>query len=238
MGIEMYTANNVVIEGVTSADMWGDGYYIGRNSGNVTMCSVIADNNRRQGITVTSVNGAVIKNSIFKNTKGTHPSAGMDIEPNDGEIINNLQVLNSQFNNNQKSGIQLSFPSVTAASTASVSNVTISGNTIINNGVVGTYSAGIYISAHKYLKITNNIVKDNAQDGIIMINGATNNTISGNTVTGSGYNNNTDLNIGNGIIMYGIGSTANTVTNNIVIGNKKAVSDATGGNVITPNTAK
>ncbi len=238
MGVEIYTANNVVIEGVTAVDMWGDGYYIGRNSANVTMCSVIADNNRRQGITVTSVNGAVIKNSIFRNSKGTHPSAGMDIEPNDGEIINNLQVLNSQFNNNQKSGIQLSFPSVAAASSASVSNVTISGNTIINNGVVGTYSAGIYISAHKYVKITNNIVKDNAQDGIIMINGARNNTINGNTVTGSGYNNNTDLNIGNGIIMYGTGSTANIVTNNIVIGNKKAVSDATGGNVITPNTAK
>ena len=202
------------------------------------MCSVIADNNRRQGITVTSVNGAVIKNSIFRNSKGTHPSAGLDIEPNDGEIINNLQVLNSQFNNNRNSGIQLSFPSVAAASSASVSNVTISGNTITNNGVVGTYSSGIYISAHKYLNITNNIIKDNVQDGINLMNGATGNLVTGNTVTGSGYNNNTDLNIGNGVIMYGSGSTANTVTNNIVLGNKKAILDSTGGNIITPNTAK
>ena len=35
MGVEIYTANNVVVEGVTATDMWGDGYYIGRNSANV-----------------------------------------------------------------------------------------------------------------------------------------------------------------------------------------------------------
>jgi parallel beta-helix repeat protein len=232
MGIGIYGASNVVIEGVTAKNGWGDGFYISKNSSNITACSITADNNRRQGLTITSVNGAVIKNSIFKNTNGTYPSAGLNIEPNSGETANNVQVLNSQFNNNLLFGIQISSPS----STASVTNVTIDGNTVNNNGVVGKYSAGIKLSHQKSLKVSNNMVKDNVQDGIILVNGSSNNSVTGNIITRSGYGNTVDKNIGIGILLENTGTTANSVINNVATGNKQGILDLVGGNTIKPNT--
>ena len=48
-----------------------------------------------------SADGVVVKNSIFKNTNGTCAlMAGIDIEPDAGQSVNNVQILNSQFFNN------------------------------------------------------------------------------------------------------------------------------------------
>jgi len=233
MGIGIYGSSNVVIEGVTAKNGWGDGFFIGSNSSNITACSIVADNNRRQGMSITSVDSAVIKNSVFKNTNGTEPASGLDIEPNDGEMVNNLQVLNSQFNNNKRSGIEVAFPSATA--NASVTNVTIDSNIVNNNGVIGTYSAGIKLSRQKSLIVTNNIVKDNVQDGIIIVNGSTENTVTGNIIMRSGYGNNIDKYIGYGILLENSGTINNTVSNNMVTGNKEGITDLVGGNIITPN---
>ncbi|MGD0961011.1 MAG: glycosyl hydrolase family 28-related protein, partial [Methylomonas sp.] len=111
MGVMVLNSHNVYLDTVTSANMWGDGFYISDSSANVTVCNAVADNNRRQGLTVTSANGVVIENSTFQNTNGTYPSSGIDIEPNNGETINNIQILNSKFAGNWGSGIQSSYNS-------------------------------------------------------------------------------------------------------------------------------
>jgi parallel beta-helix repeat protein len=230
-GLEVYAANNIVVEGVTAKEAWGDGFYIGFNSSNVAICSVTADSNRRHGITVTSGNGITIKNSVAKNSNGFYYSSGMDVETNAGEYISNVNVSNNQMFDNNACGISSGAPHGGA-----VSGLVVSGNTLTNNGKPGTAAySGIVLSTVSGAKILNNIVKNSAKDGITLVDKSNNNTVTGNTVTGSGVGNSVDRYVGNGILMWD-NSRGNTVTNNTLTGNKINLYDGVGGNVISPNT--
>jgi hypothetical protein len=55
--------------------MWGDGFYVS-DASNVTFCGVTR--NRRQGLSVIEADGLVVLNSVFQNTGGTRPGAGID----------------------------------------------------------------------------------------------------------------------------------------------------------------
>lgn len=93
-------------------DCWGDGYYVGQISDtrestptDIYFTNPKAINCRRQGMSVTSADGLIIDNPIFKGTKSSDsrftllrgPHAGIDIEPNHynsmlrGIVINNIQ---------------------------------------------------------------------------------------------------------------------------------------------------
>ena len=85
--------------------MWGDGFYV-QSAKNVTFCSVVADHNRRQGLSVIEVDRLEVMNSVFSNTQGTRPSAGIDLEPDDvKQQISNVRIHNSKFLNNKGPGI-------------------------------------------------------------------------------------------------------------------------------------
>ncbi|WP_176705924.1 right-handed parallel beta-helix repeat-containing protein [Paenibacillus hemerocallicola] len=81
-------SDNVTIEQVNANDSGGDGFYIGNYQATNSYCRNIvlrdcrADNNRRQGLSVISVDGLLVENCTFTNTIGTNPQAGVDIEPN------------------------------------------------------------------------------------------------------------------------------------------------------------
>ncbi|MGD0960126.1 MAG: hypothetical protein ABSB19_09985, partial [Methylomonas sp.] len=79
--------------------------------------------------------------------------------------------------------------------------------------------------------------KNNVQDGIVLTDITVGTLVSGNTVTGSGYENSVDKHIGNGILMY-YESTNNTIENNTVTGNLVNIFDLVGGNTITGNTVQ
>lgn len=229
MGLEIYGAKNVVVEDVIAKDNWGDGFYIDDSAANILFCVVTADNNRRQGMSIISVEGLRVMDSVFKNTHGTLPMAGIDIEPDEGDIVKNIQILNSQFLNNSGSGIEATVRNELAGS-AFVKNLIIDSNTVTNNGVVGTYSAGIKISRLSGQKITNNIVKNNAHDGIIIVSGSEENIVSGNTISSNG--NKTDKNIGFGIVLYDK-ADRNTIINNKISENiNRDVYDDCSGNTI------
>lgn len=84
------SCRGITVSGLTLRDSGGDGIYLGlrRDSrGNVLpnrdimVRDCIFDNNYRQGIMVISVENVRIKNCVFRNTRGTPPSAGIGIEP-------------------------------------------------------------------------------------------------------------------------------------------------------------
>ncbi|QDP46016.1 MAG: hypothetical protein Unbinned4052contig1001_16 [Prokaryotic dsDNA virus sp.] len=79
-------ASNVKFIGVESSDFWGDGWYVGNADAttitNVTIEDCIGDGNRRQGLSITSGIGVNIIRGHYRNTNGTAPAAGIDIEPN------------------------------------------------------------------------------------------------------------------------------------------------------------
>ena len=108
MGISIIGgAMHVTVSNVTAKKMWGDGFYID-GAKDVALCSVTADFNRRQGLSIIDAERVLISNSVFKNTRGTRPSAGIDLEPDkESQSIRNIKITRSKFLDNAGAGIQI-----------------------------------------------------------------------------------------------------------------------------------
>lgn len=210
MGLRIYgNSQHIAVSGVTAKECWGDGFMIA-DASDVSLCSVTADHNRRQGLSITGGSGILIKNSTFSNSKGTIPEDGIDIEPNRGQTVSNVVITGCVFINNAGDGIENGVPG-SYTGLAFIFNVVIDGNTMSGNGV-GTLHAGprsgIEVSNTGGHVIKNNTIKNNAGYGIYMRNGVTGTTVSDNVVTGNTLN---------GILEYL--SPGNTLTNNSLSGN-------------------
>ena len=80
-------AKHVTVSNLVSKKMWGDGFYV-EDAEDVRFCGVTADANRRQGLSIIQADGLLVLNSVFKNTHGTRPAAGIDLEPDKGGARN------------------------------------------------------------------------------------------------------------------------------------------------------
>jgi len=217
-------SNTVNVNNITVKDGHNDGIDIAYGSTGVTINNVISDNNRRQGISITEANGVVVTNSTFKNTIGTAPQAGIDIEPNAGSTVNNIQITSCQTYGNKGSGVLVTKPNggtitnVTLDGITSYSNLAggfsllnnISGVTVKNSTVYSNTGNGIAVWGNTSSNIiNNNKVYSNTVHGITLTNTSTNNTVTNNIVT----NNNN-----RGICLYGV-ATGNIITGNTATGN-------------------
>ena len=85
----------------------GDGFYV-EGAKDTKFCGVIADNNRRQGLSIVEADGVLVTDLVFRNTRGTRPSAGIDLEPDHAEQkIVNVRIQNSKFIDNAGPGIEI-----------------------------------------------------------------------------------------------------------------------------------
>lgn len=116
-------SSNITIERVNANDSGGDGFYIGAYQSVQTYCSNIvmldccADNNRRQGLSVISVDGLLADNCRFTNTIGTAPQAGVDIEPNHpGDRLRNIRFVNCVAEGNKARGFMTMIKKLSPAS--------------------------------------------------------------------------------------------------------------------------
>ena len=127
-GVGIFGASNVTITGTASNNMWGDGFYIGNGptfgsslktrSTNVKLIDVTADNNRRQGISITSGKDISVVRAKLTNTNGAAPSAGIDVEPNGKtDILQNISIVDTYTANNQGAGIALSLGAIVGTTT-------------------------------------------------------------------------------------------------------------------------
>jgi len=120
-------AKHITISGVTSRNMWGDGFYVQGAKG-VMFCAVTADYNRRQGLSIIEADGLIVTGSVFKNTWGTPPSSGIDLEPDVlAQKIINVRIQNSQFLDNSGSGILIN------GKKGPITNVAITHNVFTGN---------------------------------------------------------------------------------------------------------
>jgi Pectate lyase superfamily protein len=100
-----HDASHITISGLTAKNMWGDGFYV-QGATDVKFCTVLADNNRRQGMSIIAAEGLVVTHSVFRNTRGTRPGAGIDFEPDGAEeTVSNVRIENSQFLDNEGPGV-------------------------------------------------------------------------------------------------------------------------------------
>jgi polygalacturonase len=128
-------AKHVTISGVTSKNMWGDGFYVG-GAKDVKFCSVTADNNRRQGLSIVEADEVLVRNSVFRATRGTRPSAGIDLESDSAtQKITKVRIEDSKFLDNAGAGIQI-------GGRGQIADVGITRNEFTRNRGGGIYIVG------------------------------------------------------------------------------------------------
>ena len=102
-------AKNFTIKGFTLKDSGGDGIEVAGDFSGTSASDwssgliedVVADNNYRQGISILSAKGLVVRNSVFKNTIGTSPQNGIDIEPwASHHLLQEIFIEGCRFENN------------------------------------------------------------------------------------------------------------------------------------------
>ncbi|WP_313264655.1 right-handed parallel beta-helix repeat-containing protein [Sphingobacterium sp.] len=137
MGIRVFGSDKIEIINPFIEKMWGDGIYIGgpKNSPsrNIVVYNAVLDNNRRNGISITSADGVKIDGGIVANSNGQSPKAGIDIEPNNNDqIINNITINNVVTYHNPIYGISLSLGKIVGESPKNI-NISINNPIIVGS---------------------------------------------------------------------------------------------------------
>lgn len=100
-------ANNVRVDGTTCKFMALDGFMIHGGTG-IKFNRVTGDGNRRQGLSICDGSDIRVLDSVFKNTAGTPPQAGIDIEPwEETQLVNGVLISGCQLLNNRGHGITI-----------------------------------------------------------------------------------------------------------------------------------
>lgn len=186
-GIHIDGGENINISGVDISECWGDGIYLGHvgdnteQTKNVTITNSFIHHNRRNNISVTIGENIIIDSNIITTADGTAPEAGIDIEPNSGELVDGCIISNNHIIDNEAIGVAINHFTETDTVNIKVDNNLITGspdailgyvqglkgtndlitnNTVIasKSGVGGTnYTAQIINNNFKIVSITTDI---------------------------------------------------------------------------------
>ncbi|MBI3469874.1 MAG: hypothetical protein HY013_00790 [Candidatus Solibacter usitatus] len=107
-------SKDVRIYDLTAKDSGGDGFLIqgtdgggGAPSENITLSHCIADNNRRQGLSIVNARNLLVIGGEYRNTSGTPPEAGIDLETDFvTDRMENISLIGVRTSNNRGGGIK------------------------------------------------------------------------------------------------------------------------------------
>jgi hypothetical protein len=152
-GIMVAGCVNVWIDHLITQNCWGDGVYLRQNSAlstrsqNIYLNNVTSNLNRRQGMSLVDVNGIIVESSVFSNTSGSAPQAGIDIEPGgSGNAVNNVQIESCQFLSNTGRGFVLQANTGTDITDVFISNCLAKSNSAEGFVSVGVSSGSVAFS--------------------------------------------------------------------------------------------
>jgi parallel beta-helix repeat protein len=213
-GINIQGATNVFVHNVKLSEFWGDGILVGATgwgrslsrSNYVTLNNVVSNHSRRQGLTIGPSNHVYVVNSTVKNTIGTLPQAGVDIEPQDQGPTNTIRLENNTMSGNRGNGIELHY---------NISDITIKHNNLTEN-----HGFGMLAVSAPHLNVASNHATRNGLAGVGMSGKTHDARIHGNTLqynstryqspTRDGGGKTRDIQIGTST--YSISLTNNTLT--------------------------
>jgi parallel beta-helix repeat protein len=180
-GIMVRGAQGVTLRSLHISRCWGDGISIGGISGkggadsipsrDVVVAHVTCDGNRRQGLTVGRSRQVRVIRSSFINTGGTKPAAGIDVEPDAGDIARGISIAHCLMADNEGPGLQLYHRS----SDVTVRRCTIRGNR----------GDGIYVTGAEDSVIADNTISGNRLRGLSVRGRSRGLLVSGNRFVGN-----------------------------------------------------
>ncbi|MDH2394326.1 right-handed parallel beta-helix repeat-containing protein [Providencia rettgeri] len=227
-------SRGVFIQGTHASNFWGDGFYIGASDHkklkNISMLNCTSDNNRRQGLSITSGEYIYIKNCEFSNTNGTTPQDGVCIEPNvqqdPTQKVRYVIVDGCYSHGNAGDGF--------AAIGRTLDRVTPENSGMLNCSIIncvakGNAGDGIKANETFNLVVLANHVTESAKNGINLMVACDGSSVSGNRVISCGEH---------GILMNN-GCWDNSVNGNYIAKCHTAISLYNSrGNNIYGNTVK
>ena len=121
--LDIEGASDVSISSISCNDSGGDGIYIGPGSkgysARIQITDAKFDNNRRQGMSITSGIDVSIRRCSFTGTSGTAPADGIDIEPNEpGNFLQNILIEDSVTSGNAGNGVAIDISHLNSSSAA------------------------------------------------------------------------------------------------------------------------
>jgi hypothetical protein len=107
-GIDIKSCNNVLLIAPKVTNCWGDGFYMSGSNSNITLADANFNNNRRNDISIISVNGLYLIRPYLGFANGTSPQCGLDLEPNSGDNeLQNIHLVSPVTEGNLGYGISV-----------------------------------------------------------------------------------------------------------------------------------
>jgi len=144
-GIGIYYSSNITINSPTVSYCWGDGIYLSSTKNgvvntNITIVNANITNNRRNGITVSSVIGLDMESPVVSYSGGTSPMCAIDIEPQGPtDELQNIVINNPNTGHDGGNGIQVGYSKLYGGSNKKTS-ITIN-NPIDKKSLIGFKSS-------------------------------------------------------------------------------------------------
>jgi len=175
MGINISSSTNVNIDGPKVYNCWGDGIYINQPKGhkpskNINITNALLVKNRRNGISVISVNGLNLVNTEVRGLKedegGTRPMAGIDFEPNFSfQELSNITLSKFRTSGMGQNGIQFRLRHLYGPEPGKKLSVTINKHEDIGSPLaailIETKNEHEYPSISGYINISNSVWTNN-----------------------------------------------------------------------------
>jgi hypothetical protein len=143
-GVAMFGSRNLLIDGLTVTETGGDGIYVsnilgqlGTPNHNVTVLNCNLTGNYRNAMSVISVSGLRVENTILALSKGTPPQGGIDFEPNNPvNLLQDVLLENVTMHGNTQRSLTLSAHSLQDGTKFVPISITVR-NTVIRGGSFG-----------------------------------------------------------------------------------------------------
>lgn len=157
------TAHRLRIDGVTVRYAWGDGIYVGGGPvEDVLIRDVIADSNRRQGLSIVEAVRPRVVGGVYRRTGRSGsiaPAAGIDVEPNPaGGDVTGCTITGVTLEDNTGPGL------IVVSVAGRTTEATVTGCLSVGNAADG-FRADLATSGTLAAAITGCTAKDNALSG-------------------------------------------------------------------------